>query len=409
MMAQVRYEVYGNATARFILPRPMRLPMRRNRPRVIGLELAVLGLVLSLAASAMPWGLLDVSTKIGPIPVTLKATVREYGLSYEAHLSGAQTFIGGGMIPSNISNEKIYLTGLGEFQETVGFVKGTSKEKNTYTTLYTWPPPRNGTALVKVTARVANIPWWPVGVSQDAGITVELEEAANISEVRVHRAWFELHRTIDGQDRYRKVWESTPESALRSAGDRLTYPARVSADGDYGEFSLAGMVELELRDSFGNSNRKADGSYYEVAAPPKPIALWTVSQGGTARLALLVAAFPATLAGGALSGLAALAGALGRRWAWKLCALGAALSLLAVLFFALGAMTVVDLTGYGEWYSWTPQFFLSPAGGAVTAAAAAAMRAGGRVRGGVPAQKGGGKQRKVARTQGRKAQGREEE
>jgi hypothetical protein len=335
--------------------------------RLLGAGIALASLLMMLLASTLPWGNLDVSTKIGIIPVTLRADVYEYGIDYEANLSGAG-LLSGANIPSKIADKKVFLTGLGGFQETIGFVKGSSKEKVIYATSYTWPPPQNGTAETKITTMMGTIPWWPVGLAQDVGISVELTAAVNVSELKVVKVTFELHRTVDGADKYKVVYESAPGEILKTVGDKKAIWGKVTVDEDIGNFTVVAKVQLELKDTFGHTNKRLDGSYYELVPPPSEVRLWTMGNDRTARIGMMMAAFPLSLSAAVLLAagavLALLGGARKRaaRWAWMLCLSGAVLALLAVLFYVLGIGALIELTGYGDWFGWNPQFYLAVAG-----------------------------------------------
>jgi len=327
--------------------------------RVLGACIAAVALVILVFASTVPWGNLYVKTKVGPIPVSLKADVFEYGINYEANLNGSQLMLGGGNIPKKIADKKVFLTGLGAFQETIGFVKGTSKEKVAYGSVYTWPPPENGTAELKITTLVKTIPWWPVGIAQDAGMTFEMIGGFNFSELKVEKLTFELHRTIDGQDRYKVVYSSSPGDVLTKTGDKKTFWAKITVDEDIGEFSLVGKFELGLKDKFGNTNSTM------FFPPSREVRLWTMSTDRTVRIGLMVAAFPMTLTGVAILAVGAFMGLAGRgrpragRWAWKLCLAGSVLVILAVIFYVLGINALIDLTGYLHWFKWGPNFSLA--------------------------------------------------
>ncbi|MGQ9583029.1 MAG: hypothetical protein ACUVV6_05895 [Thermoplasmatota archaeon] len=356
--------------------------------RASAVLLAVAAPALMLSAAAIPWGSLSVDTRLGPVPVSLRAEVLEYGVSYEANLEGAGPLGGGGAMPPRVKESRVFLTGLGDFQETIGFIKGTSKEKVVYVTSYTWPPPENGTAESKVTTFVRTIPWWPVGLEQEAGLTVELTGATNVSELVVEMVWIELHRTIQGEDRSKRVWEASPGDALRMVGERRTYAAGITIDEDCGEFRLVAGARLHLRDSFNNSNMLPDGNYSELASPPRNITLWTMGAATTIRIGLMLAAFPVTVAAAALVLLSPVALHLGRRWAWRLCLTGAALAVLAMGFYILGVQALIDLTGYGKWFSWSPGIGAAVAGALLSLASAALLFLSAppapRKRGGVP-------------------------
>ncbi|MEM2868911.1 MAG: hypothetical protein QW379_00610 [Thermoplasmata archaeon] len=340
--------------------------------RVAGAVLAIASAAVILIAALLPWAALNVDTRLGPVPVSLRAEVFEYGVSYEANLEGAG-LIGGGAVPSKIKDSKVFLTGLGDFQETIGFVKGTVKEKVNYVTSYTWPPPQNGTAETRLTTFVRTIPWWPVGIEQEAGVRVELLSASNVSELVIERVWLELRRTEGGRELSRVVWSASPSDALRRPGDGRSYSAGVAVDGDYGEFRLVAGVHLHLRDSFNNSNRLGEGVYRELASPPRNITLWTMGTSTTLRIGLMLIALPLSVAAAALVAASIAPLYLKKRWAWKLCAAGSALALLAVVFYVLGVQALIELTGYGRWFSWSPAFWLAAAGSVLTIPPAALL------------------------------------
>jgi hypothetical protein len=97
----------------------------------MAMAVLLVGMMLLLSSLALPWATLKVDTKLGPIPVTLDAQVSEYGVSYTADLSGTQGLIqGSGNINKKITDKKVFITGLGSFQELIGFIKGSSKYRN---------------------------------------------------------------------------------------------------------------------------------------------------------------------------------------------------------------------------------------------------------------------------------------
>jgi hypothetical protein len=347
----------------------------RRLSRMVAAATAIVALVVLAFSSTVPWGNLDVNTKIGIIPVSLKADVFEYGINYDANLSSAG-LLSGIKMPSNISDKKLFLTGLGGFQETIGFVKGTSKEKVIYATSYTWPPPQNGTADTRITTMVNTIPWWPVGLAQDVGVSVEMISAVNVSELVVQKVTFELHRTINGEDRYKVAYEASPGASLTKVGDKKAFWGKVTPDDDWGEFSVVARVQLELKDKFGNSNKVSDGVYRELAPPPKEVKLWTMSTDKTVRVGLMVAAFPISIAAMVLLAVGAVTGLLGEgrqrvgRWAWKVCAAASVLALLSVVFYVMGINALIELTGYIDWFKWNPYFFAAAAGACLSVVAA---------------------------------------
>jgi hypothetical protein len=345
----------------------------------MGLAVAISSIALMMAAAMMPLADLDGHTKVGPIPVSLDADMLEYGINYKAdlgNLSDSSLFSGlGNKIQPEMSGNKAFLTGLGEFQETIGFVKGTSKEKIIKVKSYTWPPPQNGTAVTRITTNVKTIPWWPVGLGQEVGMKLELTEAYNISELKVQKVWFELQLPAKGNEtpKHKTVWELSPGDSLKNAGESRTYTGSALVDDDFGQFAVMGYAQLELTDSFGHSNKKAGGGYYEDNPGAREITLWTMSPDKTARIALMAGAFPVTITGSMLVAAGAVMGIFGRkrerlaRWSWKICLAGCILCVLAIPFYVTGVGALVDLTGYADWLSWRPVFFLAVAGSCLSA------------------------------------------
>lgn len=332
--------------------------------RVFSASMALAAITMILVASFLPWGSLEVETKLGTFPVSLSADVYEYGIDYEANLTGAGLF-SNARVPTKMADKKVFLTGLGGFQETIGFVKGTTKEKNWTIQTWTWPPPQYGTADCNVITFVKTIPWWPVGLAQDAGVTIELKNATRTSEVIVQKVWFEVHRTVNGEDQFKNVSGISPGESLKNVGDRRTYTVKITMDEDIGEFRLVGRVLLELKDIYGNSNKDKDNTQL---AEPRDIRLWTMGTDKTVRLGMMVAAFPLSLASVVLLAIGAVLGSLGgsraraARWAWKLCLAGFVAALLAVLFYVSGIGALIELTGYTDWFRWTSQFYIAVAG-----------------------------------------------
>jgi hypothetical protein len=330
--------------------RPVKMP--RKAPPSVPMIIFIVGAVLMMSSLAVQWGALSVKTRLGPIPVTLTAQVTEYGVSYEANLSGTQGLIqGAGDINRKISDNRVFLTGLGAFQETIGFIKGSSKYRNHTIELYTIPEDNKATVVVETYA--ATIPWWPIGIPEDVSVTVRIiDQPINMSYVEIQKVWFELHQTVDGQDRSKKLGESTPGDRLTAKGDGRTYSTKVVVNEDLGNFSIVGRVQLELIDINGKSNQGHELKSF--SGNPKMITLWTVNQGQTARIGMLLAAMPLTVLAAVLLLLSLVPAYLRSKWAWKLAMSAAILAILAVIFYALGIGTLIELTGYGDWFYWTP-------------------------------------------------------
>lgn len=327
-------------------------PSKRGRLPLVPMALFVVSACMLLGGTIVPWGGLDVETKLGIIPVSLKADVYEYGVSYEADLSGTDILPTGGA-GGKIKDDRVFLTGLGDFQETIGFVKGSAKTKNHTIELYTLPDNNNAKVLIETNA--ASIPWWPVGVPQDIKVIITVLDdpvPVNMTHVEIKKVWFELHRTIDGEDAHKVVWEKTVNEKIKKAGGSRSYSTKVTVDDDWGPFSIVGRAQLDFIDSAGVSNNGKELRSY--ANNPKMIDLWTISQEKIVRIVLMVAAFPVTLLSAVLLILSLMPAYLRKGWAWKLAAAGAILALLAIIFYMMGVDALITLTGYIDWFEYNP-------------------------------------------------------
>jgi len=328
-------------------------PSPKKGAPVVPMVPLIIGAVLLMVSVAFPWGIIDVKTKLGPIPVTLHADVYEYGVSYTADLSGTGgLFQGTGDINRKISDQKVFVTGLGSFQETIGFIKGSSKYRNHTIELYTVP--ENNKAKVVVETYSATIPWWPINIPEEVHVTVRIidYQPVNVSYVEVQRVWFELHQTVNGNDRYKTLWESKPGDRLKNLGDEKSYMAHVTVGEELGNFSVVGRAQCLLMDK---NNKTNDGHELKsFAVNPKMINLWTVSQGQTVRIGMLLVAMPLTAMSALILAFSTLPAYLGYRWAWKMAAFGAVLGLLALVFYILGVGALIELTGWGSWFKWSP-------------------------------------------------------
>jgi len=329
-------------------------PAARGPPPAAAIAVLLVGTMLLLTSLAIPWGSLEVKTKLGPIPVSLDAQVSEYGVSYTADLSGTQGLIQGtGNINKKITDKKVFITGLGSFQELIGFIKGSSKYRNHTIQVFTKP---ENTATVVIETYAATIPWWPVGVSEDLKVTVSMSDVPqNISHVNIKKVWIELHQTVNGQDRYKVLWQTTPSNdKLTKKGDSISYSTKVVVDSDLGNFSVVGRAQLELIDKDGVSGSGPGHEIKSFIDNPKMITLWTISNSRTARIAMLFMAMPLTVISMFLLVVSAIAAYARSKWAWKLAVIAAVLALLSVAFYYLGIGALIELTGYGKWFSWSP-------------------------------------------------------
>ena len=317
---------------------PGKAPSARP-PRWLELACAAtlaVSVVLAAVGLAIPLGSLDVDTRVGPVGFVLRSNFTESGVEY----TGSAPQFG-----LEVGNEVTFLKGTGEFQERVGFLKGTAKERTN--SIEPWTEPQTRFALLNVTVMADTIPWWVVGVGVPCHVRVELVSWANVSELRVDSAYLEFSRKVGGETLTKVAWQRGVSDTLDHVGQVLTYGAELEAPEDWGEFDLFGMVNVTMEDSLGQTATHVFRSY---STDPKTIKLWTIPTSQGAKVALAAAAMPATVVGIALGALAAAVGLLGR-WRGPLLVLaisGMVLLLLGGVFFRLGVTELATVVGYPD-------------------------------------------------------------
>jgi len=314
--------------------------------------LSAVGVVLIAASQFVVLGTLDVDTKLGIIPVKLYVEMYETGVNYRAEVNAMGKNV-------SIEDSRNFFTGMGNFQDTVGFAKGSAKYRNHTLTPYVWPG--NSSADVVVETMVDSIPWWPVGMAQDCHVRVLFKSSENASYILIKKVWLELHRG----DRYKVVWEKQPGDRLSAPGEERVYSTQVTLEEDLGKFSIVGKAEVEMVDRDGRTSNHIMRSYSDR---PKMIDLWSISRADTVSIALTFAAFPCAVAAVILGAAAVYAAYRKKRWAWKLSAGASAAALLSPLFYIQGGSTLIKLIGYGEFFSWAPGIALPFAAAGVLAA-----------------------------------------
>lgn len=294
--------------------------------------LMAVSIALSGVGLALPLAEFNVDTMVGITTLRLDSEFDARSVTYTGSAEG---------LGVDVSGETVYLEGLGEFQEKVGFLKGTAKERTNTITPYTTGTLGNH-ANLSVRVRTETIPWWAVGVKVPCAIDVELLSAKNVSTLTIDRVWFEFRRQVDGRPVKKVVWEDRVSHALKDVGDVRTYEAELEATEDWGEFELFGMVNVTMVDTDGVTAT-------EILRPgSKVIALWTVPVGQTTRIALLITAMPVIVTGMVLGVVAILLAVLRRRRRLPVTASAATLLLLGPLFFRIGLNELSELVGYPD-------------------------------------------------------------
>jgi hypothetical protein len=307
--------------------------------------LLVVSIVMAGVALTLHLADFDVDTRVGIVDFQLDTDWKAGSVTY----TGSASEFG-----VDVEGEQVLLEGTGDFQEAVGFLKGTSKRVTNAITPYT--SDFLGTrATLNVTTVSETIPWWVVGASTPCQVEVRLIESMNVSSLTVDRVYLEFRREVDGEMLKKEVWSKDVSDALVNVGDKRTYKADLTVDEDWGEFKVFGMVEVTMVDAKGVTATKVYRSY---STEPKVITLWTIPTGDGVRIALLIAALPVYV----LGMLFALGGAitilLDKRGRLALPVAGAATLLLGPLFFMLGVSQLAELVGYPDDLVLAPGYYV---------------------------------------------------
>jgi hypothetical protein len=313
---------------------------------VLSILVAGLGLVVPMAE-------FDVDTRVGPAQFLLESDFTQMRVDY----TGAAPEYG-----VAVNGSLDFIKGTGEYQERIGFLKGTAKERTNFIVPYTTDFLAKR-AQLNVSVGTKTIPWWVVGVKVPCYVDVELVEAHNVSSLTIDRVYFELRRVVGGEDLSKVVWEKDVSDSLMVVGKHLRYEAEVEVSEDFGKFELFGMVEVTMKDDQGIQNLNVYRSY---STNPKTVTLWTIPKGQGFKIGMTVASMPVTVLGIVLA-IAALALVfLGRRRRMG-ATLGAVVVLfLGAIFFRIGVTELATLVGYPDdltfqWGFWLAMMAFVPA------------------------------------------------
>jgi hypothetical protein len=297
--------------------------------------LLVVSLVMAGTALVVKLADLDVETRVGIVDFELDTDWSAGSVTY----TGAAEEFG-----VDVEGEQVLLEGTGDFQEAVGFLKGTSKRVTNSITPYTTDA-LNKRATLNVSVSTDSIPWWVVGVGSKTRVEVELVEAKNVSSLTVDRVYLELRREVGGEMLTKEVWSQRPNDELTGPGDVLTYETELAVDEDWGEFQVFGMVEVTMVDTDGVTATNVKKSY---STDPKVITVWTIPTMDGVKIALVIVAMPVYVIGVLVGIVGAVIVVLNKRGKVVLPLLAAVLLALGAVFFITGVNQLAELVGYPD-------------------------------------------------------------
>ena len=341
-----------------------------------------LSFLFILISQIVVWGTLDVDTKIGPADASLEAEFYEHSVNYEitGNMSSSGGLIGGlggglvGDAKIDIKEYKTFLTGLSEFQENIGLILDSYKDKSYTISTSIWNNQTEGyeKTRVYVKTHVDLIPWWPQGIGQKCSVTVQLYEPGNCQYIKIDNIKIIIWKNIDEVNQVylessNPIKEISPDQRLSQRNQSKTYDFDVSISKDYGRVGIIGLVKITIVDK--QNNEVPENTIINLGeSNPLPTArtnnIYTMDQGEASSIVLMVAAFPLNIVSIILMIIAfPLIDCCIRKASWVILA-AMIFSILAFAFYLNGINTLVNLldsvlvTPVRENFKWTPFFAL---------------------------------------------------
>jgi hypothetical protein len=306
---------------------------------------AIVAFILVIISQFFYWGSLDAEVKIGgdliaSAEASLEADFNEYKVSYAVNTERGEE-------SNTIKDEKVFLSGMGDFQENVGEILDSFKDKK-YTirsSKYNNEGEREYTN-VTVTTHSELVPWWPDGMDQKCEIIVTIDTFGSSTEkVIIDRVWLELWSDWDDDlDDYTKketVWEKKSYTELKSAGSEKSYSAEISVDTDNQRYGLVGRVNMTIIDDEGNQIRQI--LPFASTSHPTTINIYSMGQDQFISIVLMVVAYPLSLISIVFGLIAIMFLFFKKRIGRYLLLTAAILGLLGFIFYLNGLNTLVDL------------------------------------------------------------------
>ena len=282
--------------------------------KFIIIVLLLASISLTLGPIFLKWGTLDVDTKIGPASASLDADFYEHSVNYvitgnmSSDSSGIIGGIGGGItkgVTVDIHENKTFLTGLGEFQENIGLILNSHKDKRykITTSIQNSQTEEYEDTVIWITTHIDLIPWWPEGVGQSCSVKVTLAEPGLIQNIVIKEVKIILWRELDfGKQTYsessKALAKTSPNDKLSKLNESKKYDFNVAIGGDYGQVGIIGVVEVTIIDLDGNEV-PANTIINLGKSDPMPAGrsnnINTMSQGQAASVVLMVLAFPISI------------------------------------------------------------------------------------------------------------------
>jgi hypothetical protein len=346
----------------------------KKKLKLIMLILCISSILFAVLSQAVYWVKFNADTGIGGLAdIQLDAEFYQARVKYEAKaeveedLGGLGGMVGGlidlGGITAGGRNVTIpsdtiyYVEGLGRFQELVGVLYGTTKNAD-YTANF--DTERTNDTKVNVNTHTDVIPWWPEGIGQEITVTLRLIEVDGVKNIRVNEVWIEVWRDWDEDKREytstpTKVWSTKPGDFLYEFNDTVEYSHPVTVERDWGDrVGIIAKVNLTFTDIYNETDGRPQLPFPSTKHPQIMVNIIPITQGQTFSIILMVLSFPVTLIGIIITGIASLLVLFQHRKRRHLLLAGAIINWMGVVFFVVGANTLIDLVEFikPEWVTW---------------------------------------------------------
>jgi hypothetical protein len=338
------------------------LKIKPERLKFIIIAFLIASTILTIGPIFLKWGTLDVETKIGPASASLEADFYEHSVNYvitgnmSSDSGGIIGGIGGGItegVTVDIRDNKTFLTGLGEFQENIGLILNSHKDKrySISTSIQNIQTGEFEDTVIWITTHIDLIPWWPEGIDQSCSVEVRLIEPGNIQNIVVDEIKILLWRELDfGKQVYsessKPLAKTFPNDKLSKVNESKEYDFNVAIGGDYGQVGIIGVVELTIIDSNGievPTNTIINLGKSDPMPAGRSNNINTMSQGEAAGVVLMVLAFPLSIISGIFIVIAIPFVFYRHRISTGIIITALILNVLAFIFFINGIETLIGL------------------------------------------------------------------
>jgi hypothetical protein len=324
--------------------------------RYIIVIILAISFLLAVISQYIVLGDLEVDTKIGPADASLDAEFYEHGVNYViiGNMSSGG-LIGGisGGLSLELRENKTYLTGLGEFQENIGLILNSYKDKSYQISTSIQAPGSDEFKDTKITVENHNdlIPWWPQGLAQRYTVTITYSEVGNSQKVVINEIRILLWRDLDTEKQVylessKPIERISPDHQLTKLNESKKYDFDVTISGDYGTVGLIAVVDVTIIDSSGNEvpeNAIINLGKLDPVPAGRTNNVYTMDQGSAFSIVLMVAAFPITIVSMIFMLLAIPFIIKNHRTGFIVIQISLILLVLSIVFFVNGIETLVTL------------------------------------------------------------------